>query len=358
MIATSLLISLLCITSLGEQIFKINKLNLIWNKAKHKLGESKLKEFKDELLRHEPDEVTLKKLKSTKQDKDGLFEASVRRRMHNILKKYSLEFYYDDLHPRTDFDESEPNERKKDILNDAIDANKNIHSGLKASFRDKRLEKLWRKAENSAFTHEQLMLLYEELQHQQDRLDEHNEIMNSLDERFDRIAKLDKDLNSIEEDEDTNPSKKSFKIQSASKNQNKQEKKAKSQGHLRQQLMEDYKEIKRDTKRTHEKILQGPESFFESNEQIKQLWDVASKSNFSTDELDSIKDELKHFHRRVEKLKHFQVELEKKKMSVNEPNIVDDETKHIQRKVDELSRKVEKSHKSIASKLKNSHEEL
>jgi hypothetical protein len=148
-ICSSLLAICLVINSgiAHDQPFKINKLNLIWNKAQHSLGPNKLKDFKNDLLKHEPLEINLKKMKAHKHDEDVVHvEASVRKNLHAIMRKYSLERYYDDIHPIT---EAKTNDNKE-----------------VPTYRGNKLDKVWKKAEKAGFSHEQLMLLHEGFQHQ------------------------------------------------------------------------------------------------------------------------------------------------------------------------------------------------
>uniref|UniRef100_A0A6G1SEF0 Alpha-2-macroglobulin receptor-associated protein n=1 Tax=Aceria tosichella TaxID=561515 RepID=A0A6G1SEF0_9ACAR len=315
--------------------FKINKLNLIWDKAQHSLGSHKLKELKHDLLKHEPDELNIKKMKAHGQDKDGLVEATVRRKLQAIMKKYSIERYYDDIHPPTPTD-TKPNK------------NQEI-----PTFRDSKLDKLWKKAEKKGFPQEQLMILHEEFQHQQDKLDEHYKTANKIEEELEKDSRqLDKSMNSIEGFEPDDKRKKT----ATKPKETPAEKKARLDMNIQQALKEKHGDVKKGYDQLHQKIKSGSIDstgpFKESR--VNELWAMASQSNFTQDELQSLKEELEHYEIRIEKLKHFQNQLDRHKIGTKDygTNAEDnDESKHIKRKVEELTRKVEKADKTIVNRI-------
>lgn len=342
------------VLSENEQ-FKINKLNLVWNKSQHSLGSSKLKDLKNDLARHEVDELTLKKMKAHNQDKEGLFEASVRKKLLTILSKYKLERYYDDIHPPID---NEQNSKKENLHRAKIESNNTPHQ-FKGTFRDKKLDKLWKKAELSGFTQEELMALHEEFQHQQDKLDEHYDMMNSIEEELDAKArKNERKENSIEDDAELEQLK-------GKGEESPEEKKERLDRNTNQALIEKYGEIKKNIDKLQKKIasgkIDGTAGPFDEAP-VNSLWSAAIKANFTRVELESLKEELEHYEHRIKKLKHFQVQLErdeiagvKKSKSERED---DDETKHLRRRVKELSQTVNKIHTGIENKIFNNRDEL
>lgn len=329
--------------------FKINKLNLVWTKAQHSLGTSKLKDLKNDLNKHEVDELTLKKMKAHNQDKEGLFEASVRKRLLTILSKYKLERFYNDIHPPIE----DEHILKKNNLQKVKDKDGKVVEEVAGTFRDKKLDKLWKKAEQSGFTQEELMVLHDEFQHQQDKLDEHYDTMNSIEQELHgNLMKTRKLENSIEEDEEP-------------KKESEPEKKARLETIANQALKEKHSDIKKNIAKLQEKIASGKVNnagdLFEETP-VNNLWLAATQSNFTEAELESLKEELEHYESRIKKLKHFQVQLErdeivgpKKSQSQDEDS---DETKHIRRRVEELSQKVDKIHKSIEKKILTYRDEL
>lgn len=338
-----------------NELFKINKMNLIWAKAQHSLGETKLKDLKRDLSKHEFDELTLKKMKTHNQDKDGLFEASVRKKLLSIMKKYSLERYYDDIHP--------PIEKEHDLKRDNLDKIKKEDSmqsnNLKYTFRDKKLDKLWKKAEQSGFTQDQLMVLHDEFQHQQEKLDEHYDIMANIEQEIEtKSFKAMREQNSIENTLE-NETGSTQPLESPS------DKKARLYKNLNQELKEKYSGIKRDIEKLHSKISSGKietsQGPFEE-QSVNQLWEAAVQTNFTSSELESFKEELEHYEVRIKKLRHFRVQLERNNVGFKNPLSQDDEdddTKHIRRKVHELTSKVDTIQKNLEKRISmNRREEL
>lgn len=328
---------------------------MIWNKAQHALGESKLKDLKMDLLKHEPDEVNLKKVKAHNQDKDGLLEAGVRKRLLVILQRYNLDKYYDDIHPPVDNE----HERKKDNLNRVTEpiTEDDIHAAFKHTFRDKRLDKLWKKAEESGFQPEELMILHEEFQHQQDKLDEHYETMNELHGDLER--KIDSLVNNIESTMDLHMGKLPGRKETPS------EKKIRLNDNINQNLKDKYSDIKKDIDKLHKKIIsgrvrddQGPYD----EQPVNELWAAAINANFTMEELESLKEELDHYETRIKKLKHFQNQLErnmiggaKDTQSYGEES---EEQKQIKKRVKELKHKVAKTHDLLEKKIGRPKDEL
>lgn len=344
--------NILSVFAVNEQ-FKINKLNLVWNKAHHSLGLSKLKDLKNDLTKHEVDELTLKKMKSHNQDKEGLFEASVRKKLMTILSKYKLERYYDDIHPTID---SEHDLKRRNLDRTKIESSNTLHE-LKGAFRDKKLDKLWKKAELSGFTQEELMILHEEFQHQQEKLDEHYDTMNLIEEELvTKARETERTENSI--DDETN-------VKLEKKEESPSEKRIRLDLNANQILKEKYGDIKKNIDQLQKKIASGKvddkNGPFEEPP-VNELWSAAVEGKFTKSELESLKEELQHYEARIKKLKHFQVQLErdeiagvKKAKSGRED---DDETKHLRRRVKELSHSVDKIHISIESKIFNNRDEL
>lgn len=341
-----------------DDSFRINKLNVIWGKAKHKFGTSKLKDLKKDLLKHQEDEILLKKMKATGKDKDGIFEATTRRNLLNILKSYSLDNYYDDVHPKVD-DEShrrkEANLEKVKFGDD--DLKKDV---LKAAFKDKRLDKLWRKAEKMPFTQEQLMMLQEEFQNQQDKLDQHYESMDALEEKVKAASKRKENEIDNSLDESNHSFTTSKKVNSKKdKKETQSEKKIRLNENTEQHLHENYKKIKKNIEALHKKISEGqpdPSKQFETD-LVNELWDSAKRAKFNDEELEELKKELQNFQKRFKKLEHFTMELEKTKIYESD-NIEDVNSKHIKRRVKDLEDKIEKTHKSIEKKISKRREEL
>ena len=73
-----------------EDPFRMQKCNLLWNKARVKLAETKLEHLYSALKVQDKNELTLKKLKSEGNDKDGIKEDEMRKKFNNIMLSYGL----------------------------------------------------------------------------------------------------------------------------------------------------------------------------------------------------------------------------------------------------------------------------
>lgn len=340
-----------------NELFKINKLNLIYTKARHSLGPTKLKDLKNDLSKHEFDELSLKKLKSHNKDKDGLIEAATRKKLLSIMAKYSLERYYDDVHPPID---DEHPMKQENLSKAKLRKNNQSNDEIKPIFRDKKLDKLWKKAEQSGFTQEQLMILHEEFQHQQDKLDDHYENINKLEIRLEGRLREEANLeNSIETDVEAQSKKRVIREKVK---ESPSEKKARLESNIHQTLDEKHKDIKKNIKELHRKIVDGKVGGPFEEAPVNALWSSAIAANFTSKELESLKEELEHYETRIKKLKHFENELERDnlgaKQSVSDSLTIDKETKHLRKRIDELSHKVEKTHLSIQKKITERRDEL
>ncbi len=121
-------------------------MNLLWEKARRSLTEGKLQLLYSELKLQDKEEATLKRVKSEAGDKDGALEASVRKRFAGIVNKYGLTKYGED---------------------DAVKEEEEGRATKNMYFKDKRLNRLWEKAEKAGLTEDELMTLKLEFRHHQ-----------------------------------------------------------------------------------------------------------------------------------------------------------------------------------------------
>lgn len=133
-----------------------------------RLSEPKLKSLFGELKLHDKEEITWKHLRAEGKDKDGLKEAELRKKLITIMGNYDLLDQADDI--------SDPAKaRPFKALNEASD--KHINKSL---FKDKKLNKLWEKAETAGFTQEELLALKEEFGHHQDKIDQYYALLHDV----------------------------------------------------------------------------------------------------------------------------------------------------------------------------------
>lgn len=133
-----------------------------------RLSETKLKSLFGELKLHDKEEITWKHLRAEGKDKDGMKEAELRKKLLNIMSMYGLLDQADDV-------EDAKKARPFKALNEATD--KYINKSL---FKDKKLSKLWQKAETAGFTQEELLALREEFGHHQDKIDQYYSLLHDV----------------------------------------------------------------------------------------------------------------------------------------------------------------------------------
>lgn len=294
-----------------------------------RLSGQKLKNLRTDLKEQDKDEITLKRLRAEGQDKDGLREADVRRKLNIILRKYGLE---DDLRFHPNFqkvgDDSEA---------DAFD---------KQIFKDKKLDKLWKKAEMSGFSEEQLKVLKEEFKHHQEKINEYHQMIRDHEDLKERNNDnemenhLDINLNHFDQSD---------------------VKKSNSAASREQALKEKHQEVKKSFDAIKVKVREKTvgEDFEEEN--VQKLWNLAQRSDFTLEELESLKEEFKHYQTRIKKLKYFQDQLHTDQLQgKNTFNQLDEKKgmSHLQSKVKELNYKVNKIHLDLESRILKRHVEL
>lgn len=289
----------------------------------------KLKNLKTDLKEQDKDEITLKKLRAEGQDKDGLREADLRRRMNMILKKYQLE---EDL-------KSHPSFQRVGIYPKAEVFDKQI-------FKDKKLDKLWKKAEISGFSEEQLKVLKDEFRHHQDKIDEYHQLIRDHED-----LKLSEFNNEKENHVDGNSNYLNIP----------KEKILSSIASSEQALKEKHQEVKKSFDSIKVKVREGTIGNDFEEENVQKLWNLARKSDFTYDELESLKEEFKHYQTRIKKLKYFQDQLSTDQLQgKNTFNQLDKDKSmsHLQSKIKDLDYKVNKIHMELESRILKRHVEL
>merc|ERR1712013_82692 len=151
----------------------------------------------------------------------------------------------------------------------------------KALFRDKKLTRLWEKAEKSGLSSEELTALQEEFQHHQRKVDEYHMLLEMAGEDD------GKRINDIQRELDMDV----FDIRDT----NEYHKKGKA--------------IKRDYERLHRLATNQPlESPF-NEPKVAGLWKLALEAKFEPEELESLRQELAHYETRLEKMHFLEAEL-------------------------------------------------
>ncbi|CAH2981961.1 unnamed protein product [Chilo suppressalis] len=318
-----------------EKPFRMNKLNLLWIKAQQRLTEPKLKSLYSDLMIQDKEELTFKRFKSEGGDKEGFKEAELRRKLTNIMAVYGLREHFGDTAAR---------QKEHSASNSAIDDHIN-----KSLFKDKKLNHLWSKAETSGFTSEELAALKEEFNHHQDKINQYYDLLTDVDkgpqDGYKNVVdeeEIDK-FNEINSHLETNEISKDF-IDKANLVREKH-----------RGLRDGYDRLQRITAK-------GPNNREFIEPKVQGLWKMAAASNFTVDELASLKVELQHYEQRLLKLRHLHADhvskVEKHLTKVAASGDKMDHFDHEQQMIKKHTRKVEKMHADIEGRILQRHSEL
>ncbi|XP_005408822.1 PREDICTED: alpha-2-macroglobulin receptor-associated protein [Chinchilla lanigera] len=308
----------------GEE-FRMEKLNQLWEKARRlHLSPVKLAELHADLKMQERDELSWKKLKAEGLDEDGEKEAQLLRSLNVILARYGLD-------GRKDAQVVHSNALANDAQDDALG--------------DPRLEKLWHKAKTSGkFSSEELDKLWREFLHHKDKVHEYNVLLDTL-------SRTEEAYNNAIGPMDLSHSKSDVLSSKHSE--------------LKEKLRSINRGLDRLRKVSHQGY--GPTAEFEEP-RVTELWDLAQTANFTEKELESFREELKHFEAKIEKHNHYQKQLEISHEKLRHVERVGDQ-EHVSRnrekyalleeKTKELGYKVKKHLQDLSSRVSRArHNEL
>ncbi|KAH8331168.1 hypothetical protein KR067_012382 [Drosophila pandora] len=314
-----------------QRPFRIAKLNLVWAKAQNRLTEPKLKSLYMELKIHDKEEISWKQLKQ--KDKDGLKEDELRRKLIGIMSTYDLLEH---------FEETQNTEKLKPYkkFHDSDERHKN-----KSLFKDKKLNRLWEKAEISGFTSDELKTLKQEFDHHQDKVDVYYSLLENIG-----TVDTEKHENAINTEDLDN-----YNLISNDPNENEIKTHAQNVKKFENDLNAlrgHHTGIKDHYDRLERLVSSGPHSQDFIEPKVQGLWRVAQASNFTEKELNSIKTELYHFESRLLKLRHLHAEHalhkekyknEKVKDKGNRFEDMEDHLKKQTRKVEKLQENIERT---------------
>lgn len=283
-----------------------------------------------ELKIQDKEELSWKQLNAQHQDKDGLKEAELRKKLIGIMSTYDLLEHFDETQ------DPELLKHHKAFSGPVDDKFKN-----KSLFKDKKLNKLWEKAEVSGFSPQELAALKEEFEHHQQKVDMYYELLDKVGDGHAPVEGDPNPENMVNEDEhDT------FKEINLNVETNEIEKLPKKQDHSQKvnQLRDHHRDLKDGYDRLERVASKGPKSEDFVEPKIQGLWRVALASNFTADELSSLKIELLHYESRLLKLRHMHAEhalvQEKQKIAKSGDKI--DHLNHLEENIKKQTRKVEK----------------
>nr|XP_053632752.1 alpha-2-macroglobulin receptor-associated protein-like [Cherax quadricarinatus] len=307
--------------------FRMAKLNLLWDKALKvtiiQRAEEGLLRWFEHVERMDWDKMMKRVHKS---GVEGRRDSSHPK--SSIMVRYNLS---DDLRDNK-------TSSKEPYLNEVTD-----QKILKAVFKDKKLNKLWVKAESSGFTEPELKALKEEFQHHQDKIDDYYALINSAS------VKMESEQNNLEND-----IKRFDTLQDL-------ESSAKSAHHPTNALREKHRELKEGYDRLHKVASTGPDSKEFVEPKVAGLWKLAIRGDFTQEELESLHTELKHYEHRLLKVRHLTGQ-----MNVLQERAGDDIEKFqstegqrvLQERLAKQQRKVEKLHEDLEMRILQRHLEL
>ncbi|XP_066993825.1 alpha-2-macroglobulin receptor-associated protein [Anabrus simplex] len=314
-----------------DKPFRMSKINMLWSKAQLRLTEPKLKSLFSELRIHDKEELAWKKLMADGMDKDGLKEAELRKKLIGIMSTYGLLEHFEDVNdPQKNKQHKAFNRASDDYIN-------------KSLFKDKKLNKLWEKAEKAGFTAEELQALKEEFGHHQDKIDQYYSILSDVER-----GAGDSHENSVD-----------LKLEKFNALETAEEPQ-KDLTHKVNSLREKHREIRDGYDRLHRIAAKGPNSKEFVEPKVEGLWKIAVNANFTPDELESLRVELLHYENRLLKLRHLQAEAalgadrRAQKMAGEKPEGL----LLVEENIKKQARKAEKLHLDLETRIMQRHIEL
>ncbi|XP_077999497.1 alpha-2-macroglobulin receptor-associated protein-like [Glandiceps talaboti] len=241
--------------------FRHRRVNQVWEKAQ-RMGfpADKLANLKKELKRHDERAMQWKKMKRDGGDPDGEKEAGLRRQLSDIMNKYGM--------------------GKVKLADDKMTMEARVKDARDPrQFDDLRLNRLWMQASQSGkYSEQELQDLRKELSHHQEKVVEYRQLVDDVQgthdiNRIDKFRRLDVDEANAAKDR---------KVKEL-------------------ELKVKHKMLNDDYKKLEMKTLPEEERSGFTEPRVHQLWKDATKANFTDDELDSIKEELKHFEKKIQK---------------------------------------------------------
>ncbi|OQV22396.1 putative Alpha-2-macroglobulin receptor-associated protein [Hypsibius exemplaris] len=314
--------------------FRVARLDGIWERAKKQLTVDDQRDIFEELLDLDEDEITLKRLRHDGGDKNGDLTAKLRDKLHDILERYGL------LTPVHDKSRASPEQiakSKRDAKLAAVDL----------LFSDKKLNKLWAKAQKAGFSVAELRTLKTEFDHHQQKLDEYREVGGELG-------------GALQQDKANESSQEESPDQLASGSE-----KVPSEDILK--LDSGIKEIVKNYGRLKAKVNKNsfePDSGEFEEVRVEELWHQALQAGFDREELLSLREELVHFERKINKLKNFReanAEAAGSKIAGNvqaKAGERSDEHVDLEQKVKHYAVKVENIQNDIERRINSRHNEL
>lgn len=123
-------------------------------------------------------------------------------------------------------------------------------------------------------------------------------------------------------------------------------------------LREQHRDLRDGYDRLHRLAATGPNSKEFVEPKVQGLWRIAVETNFTADELESLRVELKHYENRLLKLRHMQAEHALSNEKNTMAGVKSDGFHMMEENIKKQARKVEKIHLDLESKIMQKHVEL
>ncbi|GFO38861.1 alpha-2-macroglobulin receptor-associated protein [Plakobranchus ocellatus] len=305
-----------------ERPFRMKKVNMLWAKGKKKLSNVKLADLYAELSVHDKYEAQLKKLKAANKDQDGALEAKVLKSYARIVEHFTLDDSFASHNSKLSneivFEEDEVQEKE-------------------TFFEDPKLQSMWRRAQLAGFSKKDLAMLKEEFQHQQMKINEFNFVFRELGEN-------------LEDDDDLmDPTENVVDPEQLKLDMTVSELKDK------QLAMTENRTMIREGYMRLEGLMTSislPEPVFK-DDRMHKLWAMAKKTDWSEKELESFKEELKHFEYRLEKQAFYKEQLRLSQEALERKSGEDSEFPEKVQKLQEKNKFFDKTVNKLYADLKS-----
>lgn len=124
-----------------------------------------------------------------------------------------------------------------------------------------------------------------------------------------------------------------------------------------------HRELKHGYDRLERMTLQGPKSRDFDEPKVQGLWKIALKGDFSSEELESLRTELRHYEQRLQKLRFLQAQHSLQQTKTNSPEEIRhkseiEDPKDLYQRIKLQSHKVEKLHADLEARITQRHLEL
>ncbi|GAU97552.1 hypothetical protein RvY_08827 [Ramazzottius varieornatus] len=326
--------------SSGSAKFRTAKLAAVWEKAQKRLNIDDQRDVFDDLQELDKEEITLKRVRHDGGDKNGDIAASLRDKLHALLERYDL------LTPLHDPVETKSKKTSRDPSPS--------FTPPPAVFSDKKLNKLWAKAQKAGFSEADLRTLHTEFEHHQQKLDEYRNIYDAEPSGTDQDAndvkweRLSDDLTPEEREAmDLPPLKPSaddtVKVDSAIRN-----------------IVKGYSALKNKVTGIPAEPTMG--DFVESK--VETLWKSALQAGFSRDELLSLRNELHHFERKLQKQRNIEAGIQDMDSGKYEQDVYakrgerSDEHVDLNQKAKHHASRIDSMHRDFERRIDSRHNEL